>query len=266
MVSSAAKQAKQKKLAHERQERELFPPTRQMDPGDLSDPDTEQDEREVRFAPRGQSVEQMSATPAGAQATTDCEILNMVKTLNGAIAAVSQDTAKIQRAYEQLRAENIARDNALTDLSEIVKEYGLSPVRIRPQPVLQADVIDEEGNLRAADIRITWENNKTFLHGVRVVGPGPPQQTGMRPVMSTPHQPIGGRDRDSMPSTVRPPARPVMSTPHQPIGGRDRDSMPSTVRPPARPVMSTPFQPIGGRDRDLTPSTDPRQFVRRRPR
>ena len=121
MVSSAAKRAKQKKLAHERQERELFRPTRRMDPVDLSDPDTEQEDGEVRFAPRGQSVEQMSATPAGAQATTYCEILNMVKTLNGAIAAVSQDTAKIQRAYEQLRAENIARVRALTDLSEIVK-------------------------------------------------------------------------------------------------------------------------------------------------
>ena len=231
-MSSAAKRAKRKRLAQERQERELFRPTRQMDPGDLSDPDTEQEDGEVRFAPRGQSVEQMSATPAGAQATTDCEILNMIKTLNGAIAAVSQDTAKIQRAYEQLRAENIVRDRALTDLSEIVKEYGLAPVRIRPQPVLQADVIDEEGNLHAADIGITWENNETFLHGVRVVGPGPPQQTGMRPAMSTPHQPIGGRDRDSIPSTVRPPAIPVMSTPYQPIGGRDRDLTTSTVRPP----------------------------------
>ena len=225
----------EKKLAQERQERELFRPTRQMDPGDLSDPDTEQEDGEVRFAPRGQSVEQMSATPAGAQATTDCEILNMIKTLNGAITAVSQDTAKIQRAYEQLRAENIARDRALTDLSEIVKEYGLAPVRIRPQPVLQADVIDEEGNLRAADIGITWENNETFLHGVRVVGPGPPQQTGIRPAMSTPHQPIGGRDRDSIPSTVRPPARPVMSTPYQ--------------------LME-----------DETGILQPRQFVRRRPR
>ena len=158
MVSSAAKRAKRKRTAHERQERDLFRPTRQMDPVDLSDPDTERDDGEVRFAPRGQSVEQMSATPTGAQATTDCDIVNMIKTLNGAIAAVSQDTAKIQRAYEQLRAENIARDRALTDLSEIVKEYGLALVHIRPQPVLQADVMDEEGNLRAADIGITWEN------------------------------------------------------------------------------------------------------------
>ena len=63
----------------------------------------------------------------------------------------------------------------------------------------------EEGNLRAADIGITWENNETFLHGVRVVGPGPPRPTGMGPAMSIPYQPRGGRDRDNTPTTVRPP-------------------------------------------------------------
>ena len=97
MVSSAAKRAKRKRLAYERQERELSRPARQMDPVDLSDPETEKDDGEVRFAPRGQSVEQMPATPTAAQATTDCDIVNMIKTLNGAIAAVSRDTAKIQR-------------------------------------------------------------------------------------------------------------------------------------------------------------------------
>ena len=102
MVSSA-KRAKRKRLAQEAQERESFRLTHQMYPFDLSDPDTEQDHREVRFAPRGQSGEQISATPVRAHATTDCEILNMVKTLNGAIATVSQDTAKIQRAHDQLR-------------------------------------------------------------------------------------------------------------------------------------------------------------------
>ena len=194
-----------------------------MDPVDLSDPDTEQDDGEVRFAPRGQSVEQMPATPAAAQVTTDCDIVNMIKTLNGAIAAVARDTAKIQRAYKQLRDENVARDRALTDLSEIVKKYELTPTHMRPQPVLQEDVVDGECNLRAADIGITWENNETFLHGVRVVGPGPTRQPGMRPAMSTPHQPIGGRDRDDLPSTVRQQARPVMSTPYRPTGGQDRD-------------------------------------------
>ena len=129
----------------------------------------------------------------------------MVKTLNGAIATVSQDTARIQRAYDKLRAENIARDRALTNLSEIVKEYGSSPGNRRPHPVIQADVLDEEGNLRAADIGIIWENNETFLHGVRVVGPGPPRPTGMGPVMSTPYQPMRGQDRDNTSTTALPP-------------------------------------------------------------
>ena len=176
-------------------------------------------------------MEQMPATPTGAQATTDCDIVNMIKTLNGAIAAVSRDTAKTQRVYEQLRDENVARDKALTDLSDIVREYGFAPTHMRPQPVLQADVMDGEGNLRTADIGITWENNETFLHGVRVVGPGPPRQPGMRPAMSTPHQPIGGRDRDDLPSTVRQQARPVMSTPYRPTGGQDRDLRTSMTRP-----------------------------------
>ena len=213
MVSSAAKRARKKKLAHERQDRELLRPTRQMDPADLTDPEMEQADDEIRFAPRGQSVEQMPATPATVQADTKCEyldIVNMIKTLNGAIAAISRDTASIQRAYEQLRSENVARDKALTDLSEIVREYGITPTHGRPQPGLREDVMDRDGNLRGADIGITWEDNETFLHGVRVVGPDPSRRPGMRPAMSTPHQPMGGRDRDDFPSTVHQQTQPEL--------------------------------------------------------
>ena len=67
-----------------------------MDPADLSDPGTDrekEDEHEIKFTSRIQKVEDPLSAPARAQATTDCEIINMVKTLNGAIAAVSQDTA-----------------------------------------------------------------------------------------------------------------------------------------------------------------------------
>ena len=206
MVNSA-KRAKRKRLAQEAQRREAFRPAHQMDPADLSDPGTEregEDDQEIEFASRRQNVEEPLPTPARAQATTDCEIINMVKTLNGAIAAVSQDTTRIQRAYDQLRAENIARDKALANLSEIVKEYDSSPVNTRSHPVIQVDVLDEEGNLRAADIGITWENNETFHHGVRVVGPGPPRPTGMGPVMSTPYQPMRGQDRDNISTTALP--------------------------------------------------------------
>ena len=105
-------------------------------------------------------------SPMRAQEATDCDIVNMVKTLNGAIAAVSQDTARVQRAYQQLCVENMGRDKALADLTAMVREYssspeatrpyGRSPVTTRPHPTIQADVMDGEGNLRAADIGITW--------------------------------------------------------------------------------------------------------------
>ena len=206
--------AKRKRLAQEAQTREASRPAHQMDPANLSDPGTE---REEEFASRIQNVEEPLPTPARAQATTDCEIINMVKTLNGAIAAVSQDTARIQRAYDQMRAENMARDKALANLSEMVKEYGSSPVNTRPHPVIQADVLDEEGNLRATDIGITWENNETFLHGVRVVGPGPPCPTGMGPVMSTPYQPMRKQDWDNTSTTALPP------TPRTPEAVPDTD-------------------------------------------
>ena len=115
------------------------------------------------FAPRMKRAEESPPAPERAQATTDCEIITMVKTLNRAIAAISQDTARIQRAHDQLRTENMARDKALENLSAMVKEYSSSPATMRPHTVIQSDVLDEEGNLRATDIGITWEGNEMYL-------------------------------------------------------------------------------------------------------
>ena len=112
MVRSAAKRARKKQLAHERQDRESLHLTHQMDPAELTDLELEQEDDKVRFAPRGQSVEQVLATPGTAQAAAGCmeeDIVNMIKTLNGAIAAIARDTASMQKAYMQLRAENVAR-------------------------------------------------------------------------------------------------------------------------------------------------------------
>ena len=95
MVSSA-KRAKRKRLAQEAQERESFWPTHQMDPADLLDPVTEkeeEDDQEIRFAPRKQNVEEASPTTARAQATTDCEILNMV---SRSITGYGQDTEGVR--------------------------------------------------------------------------------------------------------------------------------------------------------------------------
>ena len=64
----------------------------------------------------------------------------------------------------------------------VVREYSSSPATRRPHPVIQSNVMDEDGNLRTTDIGITWAGNETFLHGVRVVGPGPTRPAGMGPV------------------------------------------------------------------------------------
>ena len=184
MVNSA-KRANRGRLAQEAQWREGSRSAHQMDPADLSETGTDQEgdeDHEVLFAHRVERVEEPSPTPEKVQTVTDHEIITMVKTLNGAIAAVSQDTARIRRAYDQLRAENITRDKALADLSAMVREYGSPPATMRLHLVIQPDALNEDGNLRAADIGITWAGNETFLHGVQVVGPGPPRPAGMGPV------------------------------------------------------------------------------------
>ena len=120
-------------------------------------------------------------------------------------------------------------------------------------------MVDRDGNLRGADIRITWDDNETFLHGIRVVRPDSSIQPGMRPAMSTPHQPIGGRDRDDFPSTVRQQTRPVMSTPYRPTGGQDRDlGTPSTRPLTSEMITVTPEVDIQMR----RPPTDTRQGYR----
>ena len=128
MVNSA-KRARRRKLAQETQRREGSR-SDQMDPVDLSRPVTDEDEeedREILFVPRSERAEESPLVPTTVQAASDCEIINMVKTLYGAIVSVSQDTARIRRAYDQLLAENIIRDRALADLSALVKEYGSPP-------------------------------------------------------------------------------------------------------------------------------------------
>ena len=168
------------------------------------------------FPPRKQETVVIPSSPGRVLEVPDCDVAIMVRTLNGAIAAVSQDTARIQRAYHQLCTDNIARDKALADLTAMVREYGSSPAATRPygsptptggpRPAMQADVLDEDGNLRAADICITWADNETFLHGVRVVGTKFSRPTGQEPVMSAPYPRGRNDDRSSSPMTGLPPS------------------------------------------------------------
>ena len=152
------------------------------------------------FPPKTQDDVVIPQSPQRVLEVPDCtvgSVTNMVRTLNDAIAAVSQDTAQIQQAY-QLRRDNQARDKALADLTAMVKEYGASPAATRPYgpptPKINTDVLDGDGNLRAADIGITSADNETFLHGVRIVGTKIPRPAGHEPVMSV-HTVSGEKER-----------------------------------------------------------------------
>ena len=251
MVNSV-KRARRRRLAQEAQQREGSRSAHQMDPVDLSRPGMDQDGEEVPeilFVPRLEREEEPPPVPKTVQATSDFEIINMVKTLNGVIASVSQDTDRIQRAYDQLRADNIARDKALADISAMVKEYGSPPATMRPHPVIRTDVLDEDGNLRAADIGITWAGNETFLHGVRVVGPGPPRPAEIGPALSTPYQLTRAHDLDNTSTTAQPP------TPSTPLTVPDAEIQlrrpPQEIRQGYRPA--TPIQRFNNKSLNWPP-------------
>ena len=209
-MGSSSKRARRRQNAHESLEREAShsKQVKRQQP----DSDTEEEgDREVLFPPRKREIVVTPPSPSRVLEVPDCgitSVTSMVKTLNDAIAAMSHDTAQIQRAYQQLRRDNLARDKAMADLTAMVKEYGSSPAATRPYgsptPKMQTDVLDEDGNLCAADIGITWADNETFLHSVRVVGTKFPRPTGHEPVMSTPYPEGRNDDRGPSPMTSRP--------------------------------------------------------------
>ena len=170
--------------------------------------DSEEEDQEVLFTPKRPETKVIPSS--------GCEITGMVRTLNSVIATVSQDTVRIHQAYQQLCADNIVRDKAIADLTAMVREYGTPPTTTqpygpptptgRPRPPIQADVLDADGNLRAEDIGITWEDNETFLHGVRVVGSRLSRPTGQEAATSTPYPRGGGDDRSPLSMTTQPPS------------------------------------------------------------
>ena len=129
-MGSSGRRARRRQLAQESLEKEASHSGQQMDRASTSGLDSdreEEEDHEVLFPPRKQDIVIIPSSPGRVQVVPDCDMANRVRTLNGAIAAVSQDTGRIQRAYQQLCTENIARDKALADLTAMVREYGSSP-------------------------------------------------------------------------------------------------------------------------------------------
>ena len=124
-------------------------------------------------------------SPSGSADLQYEDVLDMVQRLHKELGLITLDNDKIRTVCNQLPKDNQARDRAIGDLTALVERSLDCPAaqRSRPDaalghPIIQLDLIDNEGNLRAEDIGITWEGSDTFLHGVRVVGPGAVRMRG----------------------------------------------------------------------------------------
>ena len=98
-MTKSARWSRKKRMAQEALQGKEGPRCGEpMDPLDLSGPETdreEEDDPEILFPARAREPEELVTPPRRAQEAIDFDIVNMVKTLNGAIAAVSQDTTRI---------------------------------------------------------------------------------------------------------------------------------------------------------------------------
>ena len=111
----------------------------------------------------------------------------------------------------------------------------LSMEAVTPHPIIPSDLIDDGGNLRAADIGITWQGGDTFLHGVRVVQTNEDvHHPRPQPATSTPYSPV--REHASCNMSIPRPTHPVcLETPAMPAHHTTQEGRPSYR--PAAPIQ-----------------------------
>ena len=140
-------------------------------------------------------------------------MLDMVQKINNRLGEMNLDTERIRSVCDGLLKDYRDCDEAIGNLTKLVRETLDRPPshqyqKAAPHPIVRPDLIDDNGNLRAADIGITWQGSETFLHGVRVVGPNaaePPHRP--RPATSSPYIPAREHVSCHM-STPPPPIQP----------------------------------------------------------
>ena len=142
-------------------------------------------------------------------------VLDMVQKINSRLGDMTMDTERIRSVCDGLLRDYRDRDAAIGNLTRLVKETLDRPAShqphmdaVTPHPIVRPDLIDDEGNLRAADIGIPWQGSDTFLHGVKVVGPNAaesPQRP--RPATSMPYTLV--REHVSCHMSTPPPVQPT---------------------------------------------------------
>ena len=76
-------------------------------------------------------------------------------------------------------------------------------------PPIRQELLDAEGNLRAQDIGISWQDGETYQHGVRITGRRDTREEDLRPQETAEAYPSCQRDREDV------YRRPTMSTPYE---------------------------------------------------
>ena len=127
------------------------------------------------------------------------------KKMNNHLGDMNVDNEKITSVCDGLLRDYQLRDEAITNLTRLVKEAVDHPASYRPRQdttgphsMVPSDLIDAG--------RGHWNNMETFLHGVKVVGPhvaGPPLRS--QAATSTPYMPV----REHAPCHMSSPTQPL---------------------------------------------------------
>ena len=164
------------------------------------------------------------------------KVLQLVKSVRDQIKALVLDNTNIRATCDDLRRQCHSQGVAFGDLSRLVnrtrEDQEESGTYSRNQsghhPHIRQELLDAEGNLRAQDIGISWQDGETFLHGVRITGQRDARGEDLRRPATAEPYPSCQRDREDL-------RRPATAEPY-PSCQRDRED---AYR---RPAMSTPYQ------------------------
>ena len=119
---------------------------------------------------------------------------------------------------------------------------------VRTSSSYQQELLDAEGNLRAQDIGISWQDGETFLHGVRIPGQRDAREEDLRRPATAEPYPSCQRDRED---AYR---RPAMSTPYQ----QSREQPPRCIE-----ISDTPATHFAVPRQDGRPSHRPAAPIQR---
>ena len=194
-------------------------------------------------------------------------VLQMVKTVRDQLTALVLDNTNIRAACDDLRRQCHSQGVAFGDLSRLVSQTREDREETRayshgetgPHPRVRQELLDAEGNLRARDIGISWQDGETFLHGVRITGERDDREDNRpRPARAAPYPPCPEELEDAR-------RQPAMLTPYQQSHEHPPSGMstPGFPRPVCIEMSDTPTHNFAGPRQEGRPTHRPAAPIQR---